>query len=82
MFGSDWDSMVGGGGGKGEEEGGTGKKKQNTFYRDLRQDVNFAGVIPRCIDYLFNKLLVGKKNVTVYCSFLQLYNEKLIDLLG
>lgn len=73
MFGSDWDNMI---------NGDYSKKKQNTFYRDIVQDVNFAGVIPRCVDHLFNKLLKDKKNVTVYCSFLQLYNEKLIDLLG
>lgn len=66
MFGSDWDNMI-------SRE--NLKPKQNTFYQGISQDVNFAGIIPRCIDQLFNKLISKKKrNVTVYCSFLQLYN--------
>ena len=73
MFGNDWDNMI---------RTDSSKLKQKTFYRDIVEDVNFAGIIPRCIDHLFNRLLNNKKNVTVYCSFLQLYNEKIIDLLA
>lgn len=72
MFGNDWDRLV---------SPDSNKLRQRTFYGDIGSDINFAGVIPRCINHLFNGLLKGKKNVTVYCSFLQLYNEKLVDLL-
>lgn len=44
------------------------------------------GVIPRSIDILFNKLSTksagGKRRYSVYCSFLQIYNEKIFDLLS
>lgn len=42
-----------------------------------------CGVIPRMITNIFNEIngdKVGKINV--YCSFLQIYNEKIQDLLG
>lgn len=75
MFGSDWDTLI-----KQDSESKTGKK-QTTFFGNIESDENFAGMIPRAMHHIFSKLYSGKKNVTIYCSFLQLYNEKLIDLL-
>lgn len=73
MFGSDWDSLI--------QQEGRGAKKQSTFLGSIESDENFAGLLPRCMHHLFSKMYPGKKNVNIYCSFLQLYNEKLIDLL-
>ncbi|CDW83904.1 kinesin motor domain containing protein [Stylonychia lemnae] len=39
------------------------------------------GLIPRCISELFNYIKTNGIKVTIYCSFLQIYNEKLYDLL-
>lgn len=39
------------------------------------------GIIPRCITDLFNKIKEDEIKVSVYCSFVQIYNEKLFDLL-
>jgi hypothetical protein len=42
------------------------------------------GVIPRAVNDVFQKLSElydASSEVTVYCSFMQLYNEKLYDLL-
>ncbi|KAL4463423.1 hypothetical protein ABPG72_006745 [Tetrahymena utriculariae] len=77
MFGSDWEKM-------------TSKpdrvQKQHTFFEQLDTDDNFAGIIPRTIYYLFNSVEQKKKensnlNIQIYCSFLQIYNEKIFDLL-
>jgi GTP-sensing pleiotropic transcriptional regulator CodY len=38
------------------------------------------GIIPRAIDQIF-KQAGGSKSVGVFCSFLQIYNEKIYDLL-
>jgi hypothetical protein len=73
MFGSDWDTLV-------QQEKPTAKK-QTTFFGSIESDENFAGLIPRSIHYLFSRLYSNRKNVSIYCSFLQLYNERLIDLL-
>ena len=52
---------------------------------DNTQEENL-GVIPRSINYLFDKLesdeVKKKRKYTVYCSFLQIYNEKIYDLLN
>lgn len=39
------------------------------------------GVIPRAIDEMFFEINERKLPCTVYCSFLQIYNEKILDLL-
>lgn len=43
-------------------------------------------MIPRSIDYLFSRLggseMKGKRKYTVHCSFLQIYNERIYDLLN
>ena len=70
MFGSDWDNIL--------------KKhhtKQTTFLRSIEQDENHAGLIPRTIHHVFTKLITKRrKYIKVYCSFLQLYNENMMDL--
>lgn len=43
------------------------------------EDSESFGIIPNSIETLFS--LVSGSPVTVYCSFLQIYNEKLYDLL-
>jgi hypothetical protein len=55
-------------------------KKQITYFHDIEDDRNNAGVIPRSIYQVF-KELEGKKEFHAYCSFLQIYNEKIYDLL-
>jgi centromeric protein E len=50
--------------------------------RDIEQDENHSGLIPRCINLVFDKLIVKRrKHIKVYCSFIQLYNENMLDLL-
>jgi len=47
-------------------------------------DINSSeerGIIPRCITDLFNKIRQDEVSVSVYCSFVQIYNERLFDLL-
>ena len=39
------------------------------------------GIIPRCVSELFQQIKSQGLKVTIYCSFLQIYNEKLYDLL-
>ena len=73
MFGSDWDNIL-------KNHNGE-KTKQSTFLRSIEQDENHAGLIPRTIHYVFSKLITKRrKYIKVYCSFLQLYNENMMDL--
>lgn len=58
---------------------------QNTFGGpDLfLGDSTRYGIIPKSIEQIFSELKyhpLGHHNFTVYCSFLQIYNEKLYDL--
>lgn len=80
MFGSDWDNIV-----KKNSSNATGNHKappQQTFLRSIQQDENHSGLIPRTIHYVFNNLIAKRrKYIKVYCSFLQLYNENMLDLL-
>jgi hypothetical protein len=61
---------------------------------DIFHDPESLGIIPRAIDQLFTQIdqktrAIAPQGVgryeespfTVYCSFLQIYNEKLYDLL-
>jgi hypothetical protein len=73
MFGSDWDTHI--------HQERSAIKRQTTFFGSVESDENFAGLIPRSIHHMFSRLYAGRKNVSIYCSFLQMYNEKLIDLL-
>ncbi|TNV86797.1 hypothetical protein FGO68_gene1664 [Halteria grandinella] len=40
------------------------------------------GVIPRAVSHVFSELEKNALKVTVYMSFLQIYNEQIFDLLG
>lgn len=75
MFGSDWNNII-------KEGGEGGRTLQSTFIRSIEQDENHAGLIPRCIYLLFDRLIAKRRrHIKIYCSFLQLYNEQLSDLL-
>ncbi|CAD8195399.1 unnamed protein product [Paramecium pentaurelia] len=67
MFGSDWESQM-----------SFGLSHQATYCDDLKNDISFAGIIPRVIFGIFNNI---PPNFYIYCSFLQIYNEKIYDLL-
>lgn len=42
-----------------------------------------AGLIPRCVQALFSHLqALPEENYTVKCSFMEIYNEELSDLLS
>lgn len=41
-----------------------------------------AGIVPRVLDSLFNRLEAGDVESSVKCSFIELYNEELRDLLS
>ncbi|XP_068249669.1 kinesin-like protein KIF11 [Palaemon carinicauda] len=41
-----------------------------------------AGIIPRCVNHLFDELRLQKLEFTMRVSFLELYNEELFDLLS
>lgn len=75
MFGSDWETMI---------SKNLNSKRQNTFFEDLSADQNFAGLIPRTIFKLFDQIKAHEQTepkFRIYCSFLQIYNEKIYDLL-
>ena len=74
MFGSDWSNIIRRGGGE--------RQEQATFLRSIEQDENYAGIIPRTIHLLFGELITRRRKfIKVYCSFLQIYNEQMADLL-
>ena len=60
---------------------------QNTMgamgYGNFLTDSTKFGIIPKSIEEIFNELSMKEAELgfTVYCSFLQIYNEKLYDLL-
>ena len=86
MFGPHWDDNVGGG--RGYQQTYAGYDVDQNFL----QDRNKIGIIPRAIEQLFadieQKIYEGMRNgedvrpdqFTIYCSFLQIYNDKLYDL--
>ena len=41
-----------------------------------------AGIVPRLLQQLFNKLKIEDTENCVNCSFIELYNEELRDLLS
>lgn len=55
------------------------------FILTVKSDEN-EGLVPRSVNRLFDliqqKSADGKKKYTVYCSFLQIYKEKIFDLLN
>lgn len=47
------------------------------------QDDPLSGIVPRAMNHLFDELrLLGDAEFTVRVSFLEIYNEELIDLLS
>lgn len=46
------------------------------------EDDPLAGIIPRCVNHLFDELRINKCEFTMRVSFLELYNEELFDLLS
>lgn len=77
MFGSDWSNIV-----RRETSSEERKQEQTTFLRSIEQDENYGGVIPRSIYLLFDRLIQKRRKfIKVYCSFLQIYNENMADLL-
>eukprot|EP00466_Bigelowiella_natans_P003548 jgi/Bigna1/57657/fgenesh1_pm.23_\ len=59
--------------------GQTGTGKTYTMEGDPSSNEH-KGMIPRAIDQIFKKLEVKSKEFTVKVSFLEIYNEELIDL--
>ena len=52
----------------------------------ISKDIEYAGLIPRSINELYNDIQRAKADCQttsfkVYCSFLQIYNERIYDLL-
>ncbi|KAK3341800.1 P-loop containing nucleoside triphosphate hydrolase protein [Lasiosphaeria hispida] len=66
--------------------GQTGTGKTYTMSGDMSSTLGLlsdeAGIIPRVLHALFNKLDVDETDNCVRCSFIELYNEELRDLLS
>jgi kinesin family protein 11 len=66
--------------------GQTGTGKTYTMSGDMNDTFGMlsdaAGIIPRALHALFNKLEVDDAECSVKCSFIELYNEELRDLLS
>jgi kinesin family protein 11 len=66
--------------------GQTGTGKTYTMSGDLSETMGMlsdnAGIIPRVLQALFNKLELDEKENSVRCSYIELYNEELRDLLS
>lgn len=62
--------------------GQTGSGKTHTLFGPEVEEFKGPnkGIVPRAIHDLFSKIS-GSKKASVYCSFLQIYNEELFDLL-
>ncbi|ETV97534.1 hypothetical protein H310_09448 [Aphanomyces invadans] len=62
--------------------GQTGTGKTHTIQGSLSPNHENAGIIPRSVNYIFEKLQATKREYSVRVSFLQLYNEECKDLLS
>ncbi|KAF5017767.1 hypothetical protein F66182_10274 [Fusarium sp. NRRL 66182] len=66
--------------------GQTGTGKTYTMSGDMTETLGIlsdeAGIIPRVLQTLFNKLELEDAESTIKCSFIELYNEELRDLLA
>lgn len=66
--------------------GQTGTGKTYTMSGDMTDTLGMlsdeAGIIPRLLQQLFNKLEIEDTESCVKCSFIELYNEELRDLLA
>lgn len=77
MFGSDWEQLV-------CEMQVNRTNMQTTYVDNVKDDRYFSGLIPRMIFDIFREIDTQEKKAesyTVYCCFLQIYNEKVYDLL-
>lgn len=72
MFGSDWQNFI---------DKNLANKKQMTYFSEIEEDKNFVGIIPRSINAVFKEYERLKDGFQLFCSFLQIYNEKIYDLL-
>ncbi|CAI2382956.1 unnamed protein product [Moneuplotes crassus] len=66
MFGPKWEESV-------------ASRLSGGMKNDFFSNIDNHGIIPRTISHLFST--VDMKKHTLYCSFIQIYNEKLYDLL-
>jgi hypothetical protein len=73
MFGRDWENSF---------DHNLKIKKQKTPLTDISNDKNFSGLIPRSAFHIFSSLQNHTTKYNVFCSFLQIYNEKIYDLLN
>lgn len=66
--------------------GQTGTGKTYTMSGDMNETFGMlsdaAGIIPRALHSLFNKLELDDAEASVKCSFIELYNEELRDLIS
>ena len=66
--------------------GQTGTGKTYTMSGDMNETFGMlsdaAGIIPRALHSLFNKLEIDDAEASVKCSFIELYNEELRDLIS
>eukprot|EP01017_Pseudomicrothorax_dubius_P043188 TRINITY_DN7146_c0_g1_i1.p1 TRINITY_DN7146_c0_g1~~TRINITY_DN7146_c0_g1_i1.p1 ORF type:complete len:660 (+),score=144.23 TRINITY_DN7146_c0_g1_i1:66-2045(+) len=63
--------------------GQTGTGKTHTIFGNLKESFSpEAGLIPRSIEHIFQGIdQRGLTDVSVFCSFIQIYNERVYDLL-
>ena len=61
--------------------GPTGTGKTHTMEGEVASD-EMAGIVPRAVRLILERLEQGKAEYTVRVSFLELYNEELLDLLA
>lgn len=60
--------------------GQTGSGKTHTMLGDI-EGVN-CGMTPRVFEYLFSRIQKEREEYTAKCSFLEIYNERILDLLN
>lgn len=73
MFGVDWETFSG--------EQKKISQMQSTFLANPETDENMVGLIPRSLNEIFSQMKTRSSKFNIYCSFLQIYNEKIFDLL-
>lgn len=61
--------------------GQTGAGKTHTMIGNLNMENHF-GLLPRCLEYIFYCLNNSSKEFNLRISFIEIYNEKIIDLLS
>ncbi|ETV64772.1 hypothetical protein H257_18407 [Aphanomyces astaci] len=61
--------------------GQTGSGKTHTMQGDMTEGSAERGVIPRILYYMFERLTASQTSFDMTCSYLEIYNEKIYDLL-